>query len=158
AAECGQEEIGRDEDRGRKLRQHVGLVSADLEHQQEDQRVLEKVVAEGREELGPEQGRKAPCREQGRGHDLIPVVCRGRSRPRWLRRTGASSLKDGNLGKRQSSAQGAGRVGKKQSRAAWPARESTQLQWLVSRAASAAASAASSPPQRSSRPRRRTRT
>ena len=40
----------------------------DLEQNDEDERRLEEVVAEGREELAPEQGRETSRRHQGRGH------------------------------------------------------------------------------------------
>ena len=62
------------------------LRSADLEQDQEDQRVLQEVVVEGREELAPEQRREAPGQQErfgiglGRGHGphFMPMDCDGR--------------------------------------------------------------------------------
>ena len=80
AAERGQEEIGRDEDRGRQRDQRLRIRAADLEQDQEDERILEKVVAECRKELAPEQRREAPRHQQGRGHGLSGRSA-GHSRP-----------------------------------------------------------------------------
>ncbi len=68
AAQGRQEEVRRDENGGRQRDQRFSLGAPDVKKDEKDQRVLEEVVAEGREELGPEQGRETPCREQGRGH------------------------------------------------------------------------------------------
>src|SRR5262249_20377731 len=65
AAEGREEEIREDEYRRGKRDQHMGGGARDLEQDQKDQRLLEEVVAERREKLGPEQRRKAPRREQG---------------------------------------------------------------------------------------------
>jgi hypothetical protein len=92
AAERREEEVGRDEDRGRERDERLGLGAADLEQDQKDQRVLEEIVAEGRKELGPEQRREAPRHEQGRGHGVSAVQLG----PRPMRR----NLRDDNLGKR----------------------------------------------------------
>ena len=80
AAERRQEEVRRDEDRGRERDQRLGPGPADLEQDQEDQRVLEEIVAECREELAPEQGREASGQQQGRGHGRC---IRSIDRARW---------------------------------------------------------------------------
>ncbi len=82
AAERGKEEVGRDEDRGGERDQRVCVRAADMKQNQENQRVLEEIVAERREKLGPEQGREAPRHEQGCGHDLF----------RWFARAGAAQV------------------------------------------------------------------
>src|SRR6266478_3900392 len=67
-AERGEEEKRRDEDRGGKGDQ--GIRAAQLEQNKKDQRILEEIVAECREELAPEQGREAPRHQKGRRHGL----------------------------------------------------------------------------------------
>ena len=63
-AERGQEEVGCDEDRSRERDERLGVGAADVEQNEKDQRVLEEIVAEGREKLGPEQRREAPRHQQ----------------------------------------------------------------------------------------------
>ena len=104
AAERGQKEIGRDEDRGGERDQRLRVGAADVEQDEKDQGVLEEIVAEGRKELGPEQRREAPRQEQGRGHGGSGGWI-GRGGPNDYRDklrlpTGAKGLKDDNLGKR----------------------------------------------------------
>src|SRR5262245_57331311 len=65
-----QKEVWEDEHRRRERDQHVGGGACDLEQDQKDERLLEEVVAERREKLGPEQRREAPRRQQG--HWLLP--------------------------------------------------------------------------------------
>src|SRR5207249_9945189 len=74
AAEGREKEVGRDEDRRRKLDQDPGGRAADLEQNEEDQRLLEEIVAERRKELGPEQRRKPARQQQGRRH-LGLILC-----------------------------------------------------------------------------------
>src|SRR5215813_4283902 len=68
AAECGQKEERRDEDRARKRDQRFRVGPVRLEQDDEDQRGLEKIVVECREELAPEQRGKPPRQKQGRWH------------------------------------------------------------------------------------------
>src|SRR5262249_45431601 len=68
AAQRREEEVRRNENRGGKRDQRLGVGAADMEQNEKDQRVLEEVVAERREKLGPEQGREAPRHQQRRGH------------------------------------------------------------------------------------------
>ena len=82
AAEGGEKEVGCDEDRGGERDQRFCVRAADMEQDEKDQGVLQKIVAERGEELSPEQGREAPSHEQGRGHDLF----------RWFDRTPAAQL------------------------------------------------------------------
>src|SRR5262249_17307587 len=67
-AERRQKKVGRDEDRGGERNQRLRVRAADVEQKEKDQRGLEKIVAECREKLGPEQGREAPRHQQRRGH------------------------------------------------------------------------------------------
>ena len=104
AAERGQKEIGRDENRGGERDQRFCVGAPDVEQNEKDQGVLEEIVAEGGKELGPEQGREAPRQEQGRGHGGSGGWI-GRGGPNDYRDklrlpTGAKGLKDDNLGKR----------------------------------------------------------
>src|SRR5207302_4671650 len=69
-SERGKKKVGRDEDGRCQGNQGFGLGPADVKQDQKNERVLEKIVAEGGKELGPEQGREAPRHEQGRGHGL----------------------------------------------------------------------------------------
>ena len=86
AAEPGQEEVRRDEHRRGERDQRFRRAAPDLEQDQEHQRVLEKIVAERREELAPEQRREAPGQQEGfgiglgRGHGphFMPMDCDGR--------------------------------------------------------------------------------
>ena len=64
--------------------QGLGVGTADLKQDEENERILQKVVAEGREELGPEQGREAPRHQQGRGHDHFRWFDRRPCGPNWL--------------------------------------------------------------------------
>src|SRR6476620_5061783 len=104
AAERGQKEIRRDENRGGKRDQRLGVGASDVEQNEKDQGVFEEIVAEGGKELGPEQGREAPRQEQGRGHGGSGGWI-GRGGPndysdKFRLPTGAKGLKDDNLGKR----------------------------------------------------------
>ena len=104
AAERGQKEIGRDENRGGERDQRLRVGAPDVEQNEKDQGVLEEIVAKGGKELGPEQGREAPRQEQGRGHGGSGGWI-GRGGPNDYRDkfrlpTGAKGLKDDNLGKR----------------------------------------------------------
>ena len=63
APERRQEEKRSDEDRGGKGDQRIG--AAQLEQNKKNQRILEEIVAERREELAPEQWRKAPRHQKG---------------------------------------------------------------------------------------------
>src|SRR5208337_3786859 len=56
SAERGEEEIRRDEDCGGQRDQCFGVRAADVEQDKKDQRILEEIIAECREELAPEQG------------------------------------------------------------------------------------------------------
>jgi len=67
-AEGGQKEEGRDEDRARERNQGFRVASVRLEQDYENQRGLEKIVVECREELAPEQRGKPPRQQQGRWH------------------------------------------------------------------------------------------
>ena len=75
---------GDDERRGRELDQSRRLGLAEMEQRQEDQRLLEEIVAERRERLAPEQRRKTSRRHQGRGHGS-PAVQFPVSRPDFRR-------------------------------------------------------------------------
>src|SRR5262249_28501164 len=55
---------------------HARFGAADLEQNEEDQRLLEKIVAERRKELGPKQRRKAARQQQGRRHRGL-ILCGG---------------------------------------------------------------------------------
>ena len=69
AAERGEEEIRRDEDRARDRHQRGGMrLAQPAEQDQKDQRGLEEIIVEGREELAPEQGREAPRQHQRPAH------------------------------------------------------------------------------------------
>src|SRR5262249_22553862 len=76
AAERRQEKVGRDEDGGGERDQRFPVRNLRTEEDQEDQRVLEEVVAECREELAQEQRQKTAGgeeRQQGcgrRGHGV----------------------------------------------------------------------------------------
>ena len=59
AAEPGQDEIGEDEDGARDRHQRIAVAGHSTIKQDDDERVLEHVVIERREELRPEQRRKA---------------------------------------------------------------------------------------------------
>jgi len=77
AAERGQKEIRRDENRGGERDQRLRVRAPDVKENEKDQGVLEEIVAEGGKELGPEQGRKAPRQEQRRGHWRFRSLDRG---------------------------------------------------------------------------------
>src|SRR5215471_6512081 len=89
AAEGGEKEVRRDENRGGERDERLGVGAADMEQDQEDQCVLEEIVAERREKLGPEQGREAPRHQQRRGHGS-PAGSKWAARPRT--RANASSV------------------------------------------------------------------
>ena len=64
-AACGrQQKKWRDENAACQRHQRFPSRAADLEEDQQDECILQKVVVEGREELAPEQGRKAPGGEE----------------------------------------------------------------------------------------------
>ena len=83
AAEAGQKEERRNERRGRKRDQLARMAAAELEQDEDDQRVLQKVVIERREELAPEQRRKAPGGHQRCGHATVSVRFFGLSLARF---------------------------------------------------------------------------
>ncbi|MGY4368133.1 hypothetical protein ACVW1A_004198 [Bradyrhizobium sp. LB1.3] len=58
-AEPGQNEIGEDEDGARDRHQRISVAGRDTVKQDDDECVLEHVVVQRREELRPEQRRKA---------------------------------------------------------------------------------------------------
>ncbi len=64
AAEPGEEEERRDQRRAGERNQHRGIGAGHLEQNDEDQRGLEKIVAERGKELAPEQRREAARRHQ----------------------------------------------------------------------------------------------
>ena len=68
AADAGEEEERADEYRAGERHQRLGVRTRDLEQDQKDERVLEEVVVEGREELAPEQRREAARGHQRVGH------------------------------------------------------------------------------------------
>src|SRR5208282_3257033 len=68
AAEPREKEERRDQRRAGQRDQSSRVRARDLEQNDEDERRLEEVVAKGREELAPEQGRETSRRHQGRGH------------------------------------------------------------------------------------------
>ena len=81
AAEAGQEKERGDQRRASERDQGFGIGARNLEQDDEDQRGLEEVVAECREELAPEQGRETSRGHQGRGHGsprLLPRQLRPR--------------------------------------------------------------------------------
>jgi hypothetical protein len=54
----------RDKDAPRQGHEHLACLTADPEQDQQDERVLQKIVVEGGKELASEQRRKTPGREQ----------------------------------------------------------------------------------------------
>ena len=84
AAERRQEEERRDEDRSGQRDQHLRMRALQLVQQQEDQRVLQEIVAEGRKELAPEQWREPPRQHQGK-HGVGPFIGSGRRHNSHLR-------------------------------------------------------------------------
>src|SRR5689334_14708016 len=74
AAEGGQDEIRQDENGARELDQRLGIRAGQLEHDQDDQRVLEEVVIERTEELAPEERCEPPGGHEVREHrwSLVP--------------------------------------------------------------------------------------
>ncbi len=78
AAKTGEEKEREGERRGRELDQRAGFGLAEPEQQNEDQRLLEKVIAERGERLAPEQRRKTSRRHQGRSHSSPTVESRFR--------------------------------------------------------------------------------
>ena len=74
AAEPGQEEERRDQGRAGERDQGFGIGARHLEQDDEDQRGLEEVVAECREELAPEQGRETSRRSSGTWTWLSPLA------------------------------------------------------------------------------------
>ena len=59
AAESRQQKKRRDKDAARQCHQGLACLAADLEQDQQGERVLQEIVVEGREELAPEQRREA---------------------------------------------------------------------------------------------------
>ena len=82
AAERRQEEIGRDEHRAGERDQRIGRAAVDVGQDQEDQRVLQEIVVERREELAPEQRRETARQQQrlgfGHGRSLRHAIVAGR--------------------------------------------------------------------------------
>ena len=76
-AEAGEEEERPDEHGRRERDQRLAVGDAGREQDEEHQRVLQEIVIERREELAPEQRRKAPRRHQVVGHKVIPLEPRG---------------------------------------------------------------------------------
>src|SRR5580698_6679808 len=76
AAEPGKEKERKDQRGARQRDQYRGIWTADLKQNEEDQRGLEKVIAERREELAPEQWRETSRRHQGRRHGSLAGSCR----------------------------------------------------------------------------------
>ena len=74
AAEARKQKERKDQRCAGKRDQCPGIGAADLEQNEKDQRGLEKIVAERREELAPEQGRETSRRHQGRGHGSSAVI------------------------------------------------------------------------------------
>ena len=75
AADRGQEEIRRDENRAGERDQRPAICAAELIQDEKRQRVLEKIVVERGKELRPEQRREAPRQHQKSGfrvHDRMP--------------------------------------------------------------------------------------
>ena len=68
ASERGQKKIGRNEHRARDRDQSLGIARTRLKQDDKDQRGLEKIIVECREELAPEQRRKSPRQQKGRWH------------------------------------------------------------------------------------------
>src|SRR6516225_10001093 len=64
AAEGRQQKKRRDKNAARQCHQRLGCLAADLEQDQQGERVLQEIVVEGREELAPEQWREAPRSEK----------------------------------------------------------------------------------------------
>ena len=73
AAESGQKEKWRDQRRAGERDQRRRIGAGGFEQYDEDERGLEKVVAEGRKKLTPEQWREAAARHQCRGHFALAV-------------------------------------------------------------------------------------
>src|SRR5271155_3048843 len=82
AAEPGQEEERRDQRRAGERDERRGIGAGGREQNDEDERGLEKIVAEGGAELAPEQRRETARRHQGHGHAVLAV----RLPDRWLYR------------------------------------------------------------------------
>ncbi len=61
-------EEGRDEHDAGERDERLALLAADLEQDQQNQRVLEEIIVEGREELAPEQRREAARGEKRLRH------------------------------------------------------------------------------------------
>ena len=67
-SERRQEKIGRNEHRARDRDQSLGIACTRLKQDDKDQRGLEKIIVECREELAQEQRRKSPRQQKGRWH------------------------------------------------------------------------------------------
>jgi hypothetical protein len=74
AADRGEDERRKDEDRGRERDQGLRVRHGPFVEDQEGERVLEEIVVEGAEELAPEQGRKPTRGKKAVGHAKTPAV------------------------------------------------------------------------------------
>ena len=74
ATETREEEERRDEDSARQCDQCLGILASDFEQDQEDERILQEVVVEGRKELAPEQRCEAAGGHQRCGHSADPLA------------------------------------------------------------------------------------
>src|ERR1700761_8148012 len=72
AAEAGEKKERRDQRRAGKRDQHRRIGTGNREQDDEDQRGLEKIIAEGGEELAPEQRRETARGHQRHGHAFSP--------------------------------------------------------------------------------------
>ena len=66
-----EDEKGCDEDCTRKRHKHLGALASEVEQDDDDQRVLQEVVVEGREKLAPEERCKAPASHERAEHDCV---------------------------------------------------------------------------------------
>jgi hypothetical protein len=64
AAEGRQQKERCDKNAARQCHQRLGCLAADLEQDQQGERVLQEIVVKSREELTPKQRREAPGREE----------------------------------------------------------------------------------------------
>src|SRR5215475_8611923 len=86
AAQCRQDKVRQNEDGPGDRDQRVRVRSRQLEQDEKNQRILEKIVVEGAEELAPEQRRETSGGHQGRQHGapgrmVGNLVIEGGSRP-----------------------------------------------------------------------------
>src|SRR6202011_4634866 len=71
AAESGKNKKRSNQDRPAQSGQDFPAGGAELEHNQDDQRIPEEIVVEGGEELAPEDRREAPRAHQSAEHGLV---------------------------------------------------------------------------------------